>query len=505
MAEHSTANPSLPRGRRGPVAALARRLDRDERRTRRLLIFGLVVAILGTVALSQFHTAPWSIQGTRAEGLQRALAALNQGEPILTGVIPGSDALTRAGGTDDPGLYLVVPWLAHVLGWEDPVNLLRWIALLAFGVLVAIYPWLIRELSGSTFAGIASPFVLLIGLWLLPLADIYWVSTWVVLGLLPIVLLLDRRWPRFGLAALLGLLVLASLASAIRSQAGLPVLVGAFLVLIRRPWPGWHRGGAVALCIVAYLSISTFGMAAARAERDHQLDGRALTGDTGTSHPFWHTAYIGLGYIPNDWDIRYYDGVAYRDVLREDPKAKFLGPAYGRILRDRYFKLVGDDPLFAVKDYGAKFLAALRPAAPALVTLALVAPWLVLLDARKRRWRRDGLFLALAAVITLASPLLATPDSTYLLGWLGVVLLAAMLAGAAILGEWASPAGLGQLVRAPRLILRAPRRVVAGSGLAALVLIVIAVGIVPGIQDSARRWMAKEPPPQVTQPPDATH
>ena len=505
MSEQFTTSASLRDAPLGHGAALARRLDRNEGRTRRLLAFGFVVALLGTFGLSRVHAAPWTLQGTRIQGLHWALAALNQGDPILTGAVPGSNVLTRAGGTDDPGLYLVVPWLAHTLGWADPVNLLRWIALVAFGVTVALYPWLIRGLSGSTLAGLLSPFVLLIALWLLPLGDIYWVSAWVILTLVPIILLLDRRWPRSGLALLLGLLVLASLASAIRSQAGLPVLVGALLVLIRRPWSGWARAGALALCLVAYVSVSTFGMAAARAERDHQLHGRALTGDAGTAHPFWHTAYIGLGYLPNDWDIRYYDGVAYRDVLREDPKAKFLGPAYGRILRDRYVKLVTSQPLFAAKDYGAKLLAAARPASPALVALALAAPWLLLLDARRRRWRRDGLFLVLAAAVALASPLLATPDSSYLLGWLGAVLLAAMLAGAAILGQWGSPEGFGQVVRSPRRVVEAPRRVVVGSAVSALAIIVVALAVAPQIQDTAARWTAGEPPPQVTQPPGATH
>src|SRR4051794_23472720 len=236
--------------------------DRPEGRTPRLLAYGIVLAVLGTFELARVHQAPWLLQGGRVNGLRWTLDALDHGGPILTSLIPHTDVLVPAGGGDDQGLYLVVPWLAHTLGWADPVNLLRWMALVALGATVALYPWLIRELSGSTLAGLLSPFVLLVALWLLPLSDIYWVSTWVILGLLPIVLLLDRRWPRGGLALLVGLLVLGSLASAIRSQAGLPLLVAAVIVLVRRPWSGWSRAGAVALCLVAYVSVSTFGMAA---------------------------------------------------------------------------------------------------------------------------------------------------------------------------------------------------------------------------------------------------
>ena len=412
--------------------------------------------------------------------------------------------LVPAGGGDDQGLYLFVPWLARTLGWADPVNLLRWMALVALGATVALYPWLIRELSGSTLAGLLSPFVLLVALWLLPLSDIYWISTWVILALLPIVLLLDRRWPRGGLALLAGLLVLGSLASAIRSQAALPLLVAAVIVVVRRPWSGWSRAGAVALCLVAYLSVSTLGMAAARAERDHQLDGRALAGETGRGHPFWHTAYIGLGYLPNDWDIRFYDGVAYRDVLREDPKAKYLGPAYSRILRDRYFKLVGDDPVYAARVYVEKLVAAARPATPALLALALAGPWLLLVVGRRRRWRRDALFLTIAAVVGLASPLLATPDSGYLLGWLGAVLLAAMLAGAAALATWESPEGFARAARSAPAVARG-RRAVTAIMLAGVLVVLACFAVAPSIQHSALRWLTSKPAPKVVQPPDATH
>jgi hypothetical protein len=479
---------------------LWRRLDRRERRTLRLLTFGLLVAIPGVYELATVHPAPWHILGTRSQGLDQTLTVLERGGPVLTSVLP-SGALYRAGGGDDQGLYLFIPWLADALGWEDPVNLLRWVALLAFGVAVALYPWMIRELSGSLLAAVASPFLLLIGLWLLPLADIYWVAAWVIVALLPLLLLLDRRWPRYGLAVLLGLLVLASVASSIRSQAGLAILLGAALIVAARPWSRWSRAGALALCLIAYLSVSTFGMAAARAERERALDGRTVSGDTGDGHPFWHTAYIGLGYLPNKWDIRYYDGVAYRDVLREEPKARYLGRAYGRILRDRYFDLVVSDPVFAVKDYGAKLLVSLRPATPLLVALALFLPWLLLVDGQRARWRRDALFVGLAALIAIASPLLATPDSAYLVGWLGAVLLAGLLAGAAIFGRWTASRSTAPRSRVARA--GAGGRLVALSALGAVTAVVIGLLIAPSIQSTADRWRTEVPPPRVSQPADA--
>jgi hypothetical protein len=471
--------------------------------TPRLLLFGFVVAVLGAFALSLAYPAPWSLLSTRAEGLHWSLAALERGAPILTALPPGSDALVPAGSSDDQGLYLLVPWLANVLGWEDPVNLLRWIALAALAIPIALFPWMVRTITGSALAALLSPFAVWIGLWLMNLGDVYWVSAWVVLLLVPLLLILDRRWPRHGLLLLLGLLVLASLASSIRSPAGLPVLIGAALVLLRRLWSGWARSGAVALGIVAYLSVSTFGIAAAHEVRASQLGDRwTLADDTG-GHPFWHSTYIGLGYLPNRWDIRYLDEIAYRDVLREDPKAKYLGPAYGRILRERYFELVAEDPVYAAKVYGAKLLVALRPAAPALLALALLGPWLLLVDPRRPRWRRDAVFLVVAALAGLAAPLLATPFSVYLLGWLAAVLLAAILAGGAVLSAWPAPLAYARsLGRSDGS--RGTRRAVLGVAAAGSVALAVVAVTAPGVEREALDWNAKPPPP-VEQPADAVN
>ena len=497
----STSLPARP-GRPRVAARALTWIDRPEGRTLRLLAFGVIVAVLGTFELSRVHPAPWVIQSGRLNMLQWTLSVLDGGGPILTMAQPGSDQLSAAGLSDDQGLYLIVPWLTHLLGGHDTLGTLRWLALGAFAIPIALYPWLIRQLSGSTLAGLASPFLLLIGLWLLPLGDIYWVASWAILALLPVVLLLDRRWSRFSLPVLLGLLVLASVASAIRGQAGLPVLIAAALVVVRRPWARSARAGAVVLCVLAYLSFSGFGMALVRAERDHQLDGRALAGGTSTSHPFWHTAYVGLGYLPNKWDIRYQDPIGYRDALRIDPTVASTGPRYNKILRKRYFKLVKSDPWFTFRDYGAKILVSLRPAVPVLIALAIVGPWLLLVDRGRSRWRRDALIIGLAGLLGLLSPFLATPLSAYLLGWLAAVLLAGILAFSAVVAHWQDALAYARSLR-PADVMRGPRRAVGAIAAAALLVLVVIAAVAPSVEDKATAWNAR-PAPQVVPPPNAT-
>ena len=259
----------------------------------------------------------------------------------------------------------------------------------------------------------------------------------------------------------------------------------------------------MALCLVAYLSVSTFGMAAARAERDHQLDGRALAGDTGPAIRSGTPRYIGLGYLPNDWNIRFYDGVGLPRRAARGPKATYLGPAYGRILRDRYFKLVSENPVYAFRNYAEKLTVAMRPAWFALLGLAVAGPWLLLVTARRGRWRRDALFVAIAGLVGLVSPLLATP--TRAISWGG-------WRRSCWPESWREPPCWRRGVRSrasARSRGRAERprqhRSVVAISAASIAVILLCVATGPAIHDSALRWLNSAPTPQVVQPPDATH
>ncbi|HEY5038638.1 MAG TPA: hypothetical protein VIJ93_06150, partial [bacterium] len=50
-------------------------------------------------------------------------------------------------------------------------------------------------------------------------------------------------------------------------------------------------------------------------------------------HPFWHSAYIGLGYLPNSYGIEYIDSVAAQKVASVDPKIGYCTVEYDQVLR----------------------------------------------------------------------------------------------------------------------------------------------------------------------------
>src|SRR5437588_5810070 len=123
-------------------------------------------------------------------------------------------------------------------------------------------------------------------------------------------------------------MVAASFASSIRSQAGLPIAIAVLVLLAVRPWTIRRRGAAGLVLVLCYLSIMPLAFAGVRAYRDSWVGDPSFGKGQPTSHPLWHNAYIGLGYLPNQWRIKYLDGVAAATVRQVKPRAQFLSSEY---------------------------------------------------------------------------------------------------------------------------------------------------------------------------------
>src|SRR5262249_19935153 len=149
--------------------------------------------------------------------------------------------------------------------------------------------------------------------------DIYWITAWSVLLGMPIVYVALRQRSRAKVAlpllALAGLV--ASFATSVRSGGGVGVALAALLVGVFA-LRGWRlRVAAGVIVVVAYLSIATFMFAGARAYRDHvsHMPPSAVP----SSHSLWHPAYLGLGYLPNKWGIRWDDAFGQQAAQQVDP------------------------------------------------------------------------------------------------------------------------------------------------------------------------------------------
>jgi hypothetical protein len=425
-----------------------------------LAAYGVAVAVVGVAQWGHdLNPGAMTIMGGRSNNVASSIAVLDAGGPPLIASAkpygepwpktPGQ-AYFQVGAGDDLGSYVYLPLLGHWFGTTSPTHALKWLFLGCFGILLALYPLLFYELLGSVAAAIVAPLLVLWRFGFVKDTDIYWVTAWFVLLCVPaLVLLAHRRWRKRSVAALAAVLVFASFASSIRSQAGLGVFAsGIVLALLREPT--WRRRIVVVLiAIAAYGSVKPALIWGVDRYRDHVLSAYVHTNPNygqnfPSGHPFWHPAYLGLGYLPNRWGIAWNDTIAFDAAERARPGVPYLSREYENTLRSLYLKLVEHHPGFALRTYWAKSLVVIHQALTRflwglilLVVLGLVAPL--------RRLLRRGVLIALPSLaVTFAPPVMTIPAPQYALGWvgsIGLLWILAVTATVSLAARWAASVG----------------------------------------------------------------
>ena len=95
-------------------------------------------------------------------------------------------------------------------------------------------------------------------------------------------------------------------------------------------------------------------MAAVRDYRNHVIHQPNFGSTWPQEHPFWHNAYIGLGYLPNKYGISWNDAVAADAAERANPGVVFVSKAYEATLRHLYIGILRSDPGLALKTFWVK-------------------------------------------------------------------------------------------------------------------------------------------------------
>src|SRR6202035_5192594 len=107
--------------------------------------------------------------------------------------------------------------------------------------------------------------------------------------------------------------------------------------------------------------------------RDHRI-GVNLSAGTPTSHPLWHTLYVGLGYTSNRYGIHYLDGYAAAAAQETDAGVRYLSPAYASALHKQVDALIEHDPGFVAKAEAQKAVVELSHTGCYILLLALLLP-----------------------------------------------------------------------------------------------------------------------------------
>jgi hypothetical protein len=467
----------------------------------RALAWGLLWALVGSLALYLLAPNPWPIQTSRAIDLKASLSVLDHGGPALLGYRPGTHVPYAIGYSDDQGIYVIVPVLSHWLGASDPIAMLRWLWIVAWALALLFSAAVWRSLFRSSWAALLAPPTLFICILSFGFGDIYWIAAWVVVTCVPLLVLLARTRPRHLWAALVLVALVAGACTAIRSNAGLPVAIAAAAVAVMagRRWPS--RVTVTMVVVVVYLAPTWIVLPAIREHRD-QRTGVNLSAQEPTSHPLWHSLYIGLGYTSNRYGIHYLDGYAAAAVQEADPGVRYLSPAYASGLHRQVNALIRRDPGFVAKVEVEKAVVELSHAGRYILLLVLMLPAALTVRGPARLRRRElALFLPALAIGALPA-IVAIPLRDYeltMLAPLGALgLLAIGSAAARAEGEWSATRGAARgLTVHARLVLRGlwgtwPKRPTTRVLLIAAVILTSAFVFARHLEGEHERWDRSE-------------
>jgi hypothetical protein len=376
-----------------------------------LVLYGVVVASIGVIALdNDIHGASAGLSPYRLGQIDATMSVLEGHGPPLTSTNDPQTAQPIA-VDDDRGGFVYVPLVAYLLHTRNVDAILKWSFIVFFAPLLLIFPLLFYEITRSLAAAIAAPLVLLGHTAFLRTSAFFWMPAWANLLLLPLLLLLNRRWREWFIWLLVPLAVVASFASSVRANAGLGFIIGAIVLIVTHA-PRWRvRLSMVALVLLAYLSVGSFAMHAVQVQRDRVV-GHDLTSPYPNGHPLWHNLYMGLGYIKNPYGIRIKDAVAVAAAQKEDPGAAFPTKRYERALRKVYFRMLEHHPRFVAHDYAVKASVVARSTVIWFPAVVVLVPVLLLIgDAGARRRRRfELLLLSGAGLVGAATGVLVNPE-----------------------------------------------------------------------------------------------
>ncbi len=329
--------------------------------------------------------------------LQAAFDSYAQGlPPLVAATQTDSGTVYRAlGTTDDAGLYYMLPKLAHLFHLAPPEAWAVWffaILILSFGVGIYGTMHLLKTLPAKILYFIELSFL---GALIIKYGDIYQIAPCLALAAVPLLLqsLSSEREDRalWRDAAALGTAgFIFGLAHLVRSHSatGLMLFV-IILLLFGTAIRAWHKRLLLVAIVLIGFMLPLLYMNHVADMRDaflkaHQPNYHPVL----RQHPFWHTVYIGLGYLSNDYGLAYKDIVAAKKAHELAPDAPYCSPEYETALKTAVIDLLRKDPVFVVGTLLAKFgavlvyflfaanfglLAAIRYPKPWVVEVAFVA------------------------------------------------------------------------------------------------------------------------------------
>lgn len=333
------------------------------------------------------------------------------------------------GSVDDIGLFIIVPKIAqrfHISLDKAIEIFFNGSAALAImcGLLgVALLYW---QSSKQLFLG----FLSIIGASLFALSmtrDVQLMYSFVVIGSLPLLLFLLKQHPRssalYPIFFLMGFLY--GCINYIRLNASLGMSVWLLASVWLLPEKQKSFGTKCALTIFFLVGLAAPGMYVENLQyASHQFlrKQNANYQATAHAHPIWHTIYAGFGYsnFLNRKELRIADEMGLEvAALKHKAPIDFSNPLYDNYLKEAVVELFWQEPFFIITTLATKIgilvYYVLRYGNVALIALLLQFKW----------WEFLPYLLALS--VSGMIPLLYVPCGSYVLGFITLIQLYAMI------------------------------------------------------------------------------
>jgi hypothetical protein len=366
-----------------------------------------------------------SLMPTRYAELQAALDGYAQGlPPLVAATQTDSGTVYRAlGMTDDAGLYYMLPKFAHLFHLALPEAWAAWffaILILSFGLGIYGMTRLLNTMPAKILYFIELFFL---GILIIKRGDIYQLAPCLALAAVPLLLRHmtseheDHAFWRYSVAlGLAGFIFGCTHLVRSHSATGLMLFV-IILLLFGTAVRAWHKRLLLVAIVLIGFMLPLLYMNHVADMRDaflkaHQPNYHPVL----RQHPFWHTVYIGLGYLSNDYGLAYKDIVAAKKAHELAPDVLLDSPQYEAVLKTAVIELLRKAPVFVAETLAAKF-------GVVLIYFLLAANLGILAAIRyPKPWSVEVAF-GVAIAFNALFGLLAVPRLAYLEGFIAFAML----------------------------------------------------------------------------------
>jgi hypothetical protein len=321
----------------------------------------------------------------------------------------------QTGASDDPGIMEFMPAISSFFGVSIANSYdLVILAVISLGILIG-YAGLWKLFSDPRLRLVGVAVFLCLAIAEVAIADEYMFQVSPLIAAIPWLLYLGITGK--NLALTLGATLLAfccSWCSLIRSGSlaiCLTFLLTLFAVRHRSQKPLLPLILIVIACIPSVLFERSV-----ISRRDAALAKVGESAKAEDSHAFWHTFYIGFGFIPNSELPAYEDGVAAKKVRSIDPTAAYASEKYQAILRRELWSLLKRRPMLVIGTLAAKAVIMI------LLASILLCPVRRLIFAERAIFWFDAASL-LTIGMSAMNGIIAVPRLSYLLTFLCLIFL----------------------------------------------------------------------------------